>query len=192
MEVIYDLLNSVIHNIADSNEKEQSSMLEWMRFSIDVMRTINGSNEVLKDHYQVIFPAEMLLKYLKNEYNLNSNIDKNKIVNIHENIKSILKKDNQYPAETDKTVTFTEAVTFQEPPVFDDVDDKTGNDIKDTNKKVTTTDGNDKEESVNNDKESVNEDSVIDKDEQHEDASFGNITFMDDRGEYFANFFSDI
>ena len=25
-----------------------------------------------------------------------------------------------------------------------------------------------------------------------EDASFGNITFMDDRGEYFANFFSDI
>ena len=57
MEVIYDLLNSVIHNIADSNEKEQSSMLEWMRFSIDVMRTINGSNEVLKEHYQLIFPA---------------------------------------------------------------------------------------------------------------------------------------
>ena len=34
--------------------------------------------------------------------------------------------------------------------------------------------------------------SAIKQEPEQEDASFGNITFMDNRGEYFANFFSDI
>jgi hypothetical protein len=212
--VIYDLLNSVIHNIADSNEKEQSSMLEWMRFSIDVMRTMNGSNEHVKENYQVIFPAEMLLKYLKKEYNMDSKI------NVNENPKSILKKDDsQYPA---KTVTFTDTVSYQEPPTYENPPDhekphtdETGTrthdgatpeeEPDDTPKDKDNEDGSTPKEELPNDTMIDKEDGDIDNenvtenekgkkmgDVTEEDASFGNITFMDDRGEYFANFFSDI
>ena len=214
--VIYDLLNSVIHNIADSNEKEQSSMLEWMRFSIDVMRTMNGSNEHVKENYQVIFPAEMLLKYLKKEYNMDSKI----IVN--ENPKSILKKDSQYPA---KTVTFTDTVSYQEPPTYENLSDHEKPHTDETGTRThdgatpeeepddTPKDKDNEDGSIPDDtpKEELPDDTMIDNEEggidndvtekekeakmgdvTEEDASFGNITFMDDRGEYFANFFSDI
>ena len=201
--VIYDLLNNVIHDIADSDGKEKSSMLDWMRFSVDVMRTMNGTNEHVKEHYQVIFPAEMLLKHLKNEYNIDSNTDKIQPIIVKENNKSILKKDNQYPA---KTVTFTDTVTFQEAPTYD-LDHNEGSEKTVTDKTETNVDDNN-ENGTNVDKDSENNDTLEDdkndnttrngdvtdvsKRPEEEDASFGNITFMDDRGEYFANFFSDI
>ena len=221
--VIYDLLNSVIHNIADSNEKEQSSMLEWMRFSIDVMRTMNGSNEHVKENYQVIFPAEMLLKYLKKEYNMDSKINMDYKIIVNENPKSILKKDGQYPV---KTVTFTDTVSYQEPPTYENLSDHEKPHTDETGTRThdgatpeeepddTPKDKDNEDGSIPDDTPKVElpDDTMIDKEEggidnedvtekekeakmgdvTEEDASFGNITFMDDRGEYFANFFSDI
>ena len=148
---ICDMLNSVLYNIADATGKEQASLLKWMRFSIDVMSSLNGSDKQVKERTEIIFPVQMLLDNLKTAYNIDSHSDKS------ETKKSILKKHSQFPPEV-RVVTFTPDFQYN---------DKEGGSVD-------------------------NGSSIKQKPEQPEDASFGNITFMDNRGEYFANFFSDI
>ena len=144
---ICDMLNSVLYNIADATGKEQTSLLKWMRFSIDVMSSLNGSDKQVKERTEIIFPVQMLLDNLKTAYNIDSHSDKS------ETRKSILKKHSQFPPEV-RVVTFTPDFQY-------------------------------------NDEEGASS-AIKPEPEQVEDASFGNITFMDNRGEYFANFFSDI